>query len=114
MVRKDSFTLAQLENMCTFLNLSPEPTKNRKDKLTGERFKVCSKKDYLKSLQNYFLERDSVLKNKKFLLDFMSIEKLKRAYPFKNLDETTSGFNLGHSRPEIVRKAQCLLKLQNK
>lgn len=33
---------------------------------------------------------------------------------FKNLDETTSGFNLGHSRPEIVRKAQYLLKLQNK
>lgn len=51
--------------------------------------------------------------------------ELQRKYPeiaqqcvyqedFKNLDETTSGFNLGHSRPEIVRKAQCLLKLQNK
>ena len=51
--------------------------------------------------------------------------ELQRKYPeiaqqcayqedFKNLDETTSGFNLGHSRPEIVRKAQYLLKLQNK
>lgn len=51
--------------------------------------------------------------------------ELQRKYPeiaqqcvyqedFKNLDETTSGFNIGHSRPEIVRKAQYLLKLQNK
>lgn len=104
MVRKDSFTLAQLENMCTFLNLSPEPTKNRKDKITGERLKVCSKKDYLKSLQNYFLERDNVLKNKKFLLDFMSIEKLKRAYPFKNLDEK--------EQQEIVKNSDYIIERQ--
>lgn len=50
--------------------------------------------------------------------------ELQRKYPeiaqqcvyqedFQNLDETTSGFNIGHSRPEIVRKAQYLLKLNS-
>ncbi|WP_304427694.1 DNA ligase LigA-related protein [Romboutsia ilealis] len=51
--------------------------------------------------------------------------ELQRKYPeiaqqcvyqedFQNLDETTSGFNISHNRPEIVRKAQYLLKLKVK
>ena len=47
--------LSELKIKCDVLNLSPTPTRNRVNKETGERYLDFSSKDYMKSLQEYYV-----------------------------------------------------------
>ena len=47
--------LNDLINMCNALGVKPTPTKNARDKVTGESYKAVSMNDCIKAIQTYYL-----------------------------------------------------------
>ena len=49
--------LSELKIHCDALNLSPVPTRSRIKKDTGERYLDFCSKDYIKALQDYYINK---------------------------------------------------------
>lgn len=57
MAKGSSLSLAKLQLECLGLQLNPVPTRNRVNKDTGERYKDFCKDDYMRALQDYYIDK---------------------------------------------------------
>ena len=80
--------LSELKIHCDALCLSPVPTKNRINKETGERYLDFSSKDYIKALQEYFInkrkEDNCYHRSLEYILEDIKMESPMLALQIKN------------------------------
>lgn len=83
--------LSELKIHCDALNLSPVPTRSRINKDTGERYLDFSSKDYMKALQEHFInkrkEDNCYHKSLEYILEGIKMESPMLALQIKNKSE---------------------------